>query len=298
MLLHTFIQIMETHIKDIPPTHERVNSIARIAIYDDMLSSPRVIDISPNTTREYINDIAATVHKYAKDNGGQIPYSIILQVAENFIHSYFSEVVVTVLDGGNTIRFSDQGPGISDKTKALTPGFSSATAEMKKVIHGVGSGLPIVTEYMETLNGRIEIEDNINSGAVVTISLTNSPANAKTSEMTPSPNGGAATVLAPSPNGGGAGEGYNVAKKTTVLAPSSSMGEIVRATLSERGQQILQLFAYENTWGVSAISKELALATSTVHADLKKLEEAGLIAKIGTKRMITDLGKALLDGQL
>ena len=42
---------------------------------------------------------------------------------------------------------------------------------MKRYIRGVGSGLPIVKDYLETTHGYIEIEDNINKGSVVTISL-------------------------------------------------------------------------------------------------------------------------------
>lgn len=42
---------------------------------------------------------------------------------------------------------------------------------MKRYIRGVGSGLPIVKDYLDTTHGYIEIEDNINRGSVVTISL-------------------------------------------------------------------------------------------------------------------------------
>ena len=42
---------------------------------------------------------------------------------------------------------------------------------MKRYIRGVGSGLPIVRDYLDTTHGYIEIEDNINKGSVATISL-------------------------------------------------------------------------------------------------------------------------------
>ena len=42
---------------------------------------------------------------------------------------------------------------------------------MKHYIRGVGSGLPIVKEYLDFSHGTITIEDNLGTGAVVTISL-------------------------------------------------------------------------------------------------------------------------------
>ena len=79
--------------------------------------------------------------------------------------------MVSILDKGNTIRFADHGPGIPSKEKAQMPGFSSAVEPMKNYIRGVGSGLPIVREYLESSHGTITIEDNLGTGAVVTVSL-------------------------------------------------------------------------------------------------------------------------------
>ena len=73
-------------------------------------------------------------------------------------------------DGGNTIRFSDQGPGIKQKDLALEYGTSSATEEMKHYIRGVGSGLPYAQQYMVDKGGSLDIEDNLGGGTVVTIS--------------------------------------------------------------------------------------------------------------------------------
>ena len=87
------------------------------------------------------------------------------------MHAYFIEPTISILDGGNTIRFSDQGPGISEKSRALEYGTTSATEEMKRYIRGVGSGLPYAQQYMEDHGGTLTIEDNIHSGTIVTISL-------------------------------------------------------------------------------------------------------------------------------
>lgn len=148
-----------------------VETIGRIALYDDLRSAPRITEIQPAETTAYIEALASTIHRQSQDAGGSISYTIIREVAENFIHAHFKEVVVSILDHGNTIRFADHGPGITSKEKAQKPGFSSAVEPMKNYIRGVGSGLPIVKEYLELSHGTITIEDNLGTGAVVTISL-------------------------------------------------------------------------------------------------------------------------------
>ncbi len=148
-----------------------ITSPARVAIYDNLKTAPRVIEIEGAPTHEYIERIASVTYKSAKEEGGIIPYTVIREVSENFIHARFQEIVVSIMDKGNTIRFADQGPGISNKNLVQEPGFSSATEPMKRYIRGVGSGLPIVKDYLDTTHGYIEIEDNINKGSVVTISL-------------------------------------------------------------------------------------------------------------------------------
>lgn len=155
-----------------PYDYSYVTTTARIALYDDLHSAPRVTEIHPGETNQYIMDIATQTYEQAKLAGGHIPFTIIKEVSENFIHARFTEVIVSILDDGNTIRFADQGPGIADKDKAQKPGFSSAVEGMKGYIRGVGSGLPIVKDYFDEMNGTITIEDNIQCGSVVTISLT------------------------------------------------------------------------------------------------------------------------------
>ena len=55
-------------------------------------------------------------------------------------------------------------PAFPKAKKAQMPGFSSATSDMKRYIRGVGSGLPLVKEYLSFSHGRITIEDNIKCG--------------------------------------------------------------------------------------------------------------------------------------
>lgn len=161
----------ETLQKEEEFNYDYIESPARVAVYDNMKTTPRVIQIPGGPTHQYIEQIASTTYQNAKDAGGLIPYTVIREVSENFIHANFKEIVISILDKGNTIRFSDQGPGISQKDLAQQPGFTSAKEPMKRYIRGVGSGLPIVKDYLNLSHGYIKIEDNVNSGSVVTISL-------------------------------------------------------------------------------------------------------------------------------
>lgn len=150
---------------------EVVTNPARIAVFDDPTASPRVVVIQPSDVRTFLEEITATVTKLAKEQGSSISFTVIREVVENYVHAYFIEPTITILNGGNTIRFSDQGPGIREKDRALEYGTTSATEEMKRYIRGVGSGLPYAQQYMEDHGGTLTIEDNMNAGTVVTISM-------------------------------------------------------------------------------------------------------------------------------
>jgi uncharacterized membrane protein len=151
--------------------YTQVKNPARIAIYDDFKSAPRIIQIEPTDTARFIEDLASTIYEKARMMGGKIAYSAIREVSENFIHAQFSEVVVSIFDNGNTIRFADQGPGIPDKDKVRMPGYTSAIEPMKRYIRGVGSGFPLVIDWMDSSHGNVTIDDNLGKGATVTLSL-------------------------------------------------------------------------------------------------------------------------------
>ncbi|MFR3925105.1 MAG: ATP-binding protein, partial [Collinsella sp.] len=119
---------------------------ARIAVYDDMLSTPRVIVIEPQDVRTYLEETTNTVYQCMKEQGGHISLMVIREIVENFIHAHFAEPIISILDGGDTIRFADQGPGIDDKERAFDFGVTSANSSMKRYIRGTGAGFPMVQE--------------------------------------------------------------------------------------------------------------------------------------------------------
>lgn len=319
-----------------------MNSPARIALYDDMLSSPRIIDVNPAETGEFIGKLSAEIYNQAQQLGGAIPYTIISQVAENFIHASFKEMVVSIFDGGNTIRFTDQGPGIADKAKAQQPGYSSATREMKAYINGVGSGLPIVREYLDTRHGTIHIEDNMNSGAVVTISLVDDPAKEtdSTSEDQFAPQssqvaqsiqqqdpmmmpGSPITPTAQIPQMNRSnlvsqqipqqmdipvqnqiGAQNLVPQQITqpqfqqpMVNPVDSQRslQLILSSLSKRELSIIYLFKNNDVWGITEISKETGIPASSTSNLLSKLEQMGILIKVGKKRALSDLGEHILN---
>ncbi len=261
----------QSHTNDFDYSY--VKSVARIAVYDDLSSAPRIIDIEPASTDQYIMNIATKTYEQAKMMGGSIPFTIIKEVSENFIHAQFEEIIISILDDGNTIRFADQGPGIEDKDKAKLPGYSSAIEPMKKYIRGVGSGLPIVKDYFDGKNGSVSIDDNITRGAVVTISLKNAGDDTADNGQPSIPY-----------------QEYNQIKmvgnrnRVPLYIPQL-------APISERGKQCLNVLLSEGMLGVTEIAKLTGLPASSTYNELRKLEEAGLIEKTaGQKRTLTEIG--------
>jgi hypothetical protein len=116
----------------------------------------------------FIEAVAGYAHTLAEEQGGRLPLVVFRELVDNLVHASFKEVVITILDGGNTLRISDRGPGISDKDAALRPGFTSADSRAKQFIRGVGSGFAVVREALLPLGGSLEIDDNLGHGTVVT----------------------------------------------------------------------------------------------------------------------------------
>ena len=251
-------------------THQEHEELVptRIAVYDDMLSAPRVVDIEPTDIATYIEQIAAKTYEFAQAKGSTIPYTIIKEVCENFIHAQFKAPCVSILDNGNTIRFTDQGPGIPDKERAQLPGFTSATTEMRQYIRGVGSGLPTVRDYLRFSNGRLIIEDNIKEGTVVTIAVDNNAAQ-------PTP-----VVYRDTPH-------HQPAPRPARHEP-----------LEKREYDILALAHELGLIGPTEVHQNLDTSLSTAHRILNKLEEKGMLEMTDSrKRMLTDLGFRTLNEQ-
>ena len=157
----------------------------RIAIYDTLTSPPRVIAVEEEDLPALIASLAEKTYHYCREQGGQVPYSVIQELIENLLHAYFRDVVITILDNGQTIRISDHGPGVDDKERVFQPGFTTATARQRQIIRGVGSGLPLARESLQFLRGILTVEDNLGTGAVFTIKMPSTTEGPTTSPSVP-----------------------------------------------------------------------------------------------------------------
>jgi uncharacterized membrane protein len=217
---------------------------------------------------DFIESIASKTYEFAQNKGGSLPYSVIREIAENFIHAQFKECTVSILNGGNTIRFSDQGPGIEKKLLVQQPGITSATAEMKRFIRGVGSGFPIVREYLEYRNGFLSIDDNAHEGTVITLSIQVQP------EQDP------LITAQPDPSANRRAE------------------RLFLKELDKRSARALRLIYEGGALGPNDLMEPLQISASTAHRVLVGLEQKGLIeATTHRKRILSNAGLALLEAE-
>ena len=291
--------------QDTPPCDDtgllRPREAARIAIYDASGAAPRVEEVAPIETSEYIARLATRTYDLARALGGLVPYSVISEIVENYIHAGFRGPVVTILDSGNTIRFSDQGPGIKDKSRAMEPGYTTASAHMKPYIRGVGSGLPLARECLSFAHGSLDVQDNLGTGAVVTVSVARppktpealavglvSPAEARYSGSAPTSSSRPGVSIV------AAGSMESLPFETSTPPPCKGP-----TRLSNRQKRVLALVMDAGVAGPSLVARELAIGLSTAYRDLAHLEVLGFIDSDETgKRSITPSGADYLKGLL
>ena len=265
---------------DVSSLEEQVRYAARIAVYDDPSMAPQVLVVEPSDIRTYLSEITNNVTRLSHERGGNLPFTIIREIVENYIHASFIEPSISIFDNGNTIRFCDQGPGIPEKQRALEIGTTSANEAMKHYIRGVGSGLPIALQYMRDKGGTLTIEDNINTGTIVTISIAAGPAPGPAPAPAPAPVAQPAPVAAPVP----------VMPPAPVAAPAP--GPMI--SLSDRGGMVLAyLSEHESVGGVDLV-RQYGGSQATWSRELKALDERGLTRKVGQRRYLTDAGRAFL----
>ena len=279
---------------------------ARIAVYDDAAAAPRVVVVEPRDVRGYLEEITSTVNRLSHEQGGTIPFMVIREIVENFIHAYFQAPTITILDGGNTIRFSDQGPGIKEKSLALEYGTSSATEEMKQYIRGVGSGLPYVQQYMVDKGGSLEIEDNIAGGTVVTISTHPAEEARATAGATPAqedPSQHAAQMPPMQPGWAQAPQWPwpQQSQVAQVPAPAPQVAPVAQGGtsfspavhLDDRGRQALSYLLEHEAAGPTDLVRAFGSSSATWSRALAALAAQGAVMKVGQKYRPTEFGMTL-----
>ena len=283
-----FFPFVEENTNQDEKTTDSNNSLAvryaaRIAVYDDKSAAPRVVLVEPKDIRSYLDEIAATVNQLAHEQGGKIPFMVMREIVENFIHARFVAPTISIMDNGNTIRFSDQGPGIKEKNRALEFGTSSATEEMKSFIRGVGFGLPYAQQYMVEKGGSLTLEDNISGGTIVTLSTRRSkdahiqtlPTQEDTEEIT-------------------VNQEEQVISRVSHTVPQQPVTQLPNLVLTNRAKLVLQYLSEHEWVGATELTSAYGLSTPTWSRELKSLVNIGIIGKIGQKYKLTTIGETLL----
>ncbi|EEE17444.1 transcriptional regulator, TrmB [Lancefieldella rimae] len=293
-MVRDFYPFVEESPTDVSSTNNKDNMEeltvryeTRIAVYDDVAAAPRVVVIEPTEIRSYLEEIVQAVNRLSHEQGGQIPFMVMREIVENFIHAHFASPTITILDHGNTIRFSDRGPGIKEKELALQYGTSSATESMKHYIRGVGSGLPYAQQYMIDKGGSLTIEDNISGGTVVTIS-TRSASDAHTQTR---PSTEKIEIFSRETSSQGS---FKQDSSSRDKNPDTSHFSLSKIEISPRGQKVFAYLSEHELVGPTELVRMYDLSIPTWSRELKSLEEIGLIKKIGQKYQLTQAGLALL----
>ena len=246
---------------------------ARLAIYEDGQPEPRVEEVQGTGPQELIHRLCTDLEGVILAQGGGIPQPGVRALVENLIHADFRSVSISVLDHGHTLRVADQGPGITDKERALLPGFSTADPGQRRVIKGVGSGLGIAAGIASAAGGRLEVADNLRCGTVVTLSLGQAPR----SQPLPSTHLPLPQVLA-----------RGQLRESLEPRPTE---------LSDHGKRVLLLIAELGGAVVPTICDELRISSPVAAAELDALSRLGLLDPVRDGRFaLTPAGLRYLDG--
>lgn len=236
---------------------------ARLAIYRDGEPQPEVEEVQGTGPAELIHKLCTRTMAVIREVGGDLPQPPVEALLSNLVHAGFRAATVSVLAGGHTLRVSDGGPGIADKSLALEPGFSSAREAERELIAGVGAGLAVAARYAAEAGGRLDISDNLGSGTVVTLTL--------------------------------AGAGRSRAHAATDWVDELEIqGD---AEIGDTGKRVLLLLAELGGARLETICDELRLPADAVERELRQLGRLGLLDPHGGKQMLlTPAGLAFLDG--
>ncbi len=237
-----------------------------ICIYESPMTAPRMERVEGNGIAEFLDVVTPRVYDMALAMGGILPRAAFKELLDNFIHSGLRDPLVSILDNGNTLTVSDNGPGIEHPEKAMQPGYTTATDFIRRYIRGVGSGFPLVQEMMTKMGGTLTIDRNLSGGTLVKASINHSAAMIVRRELS-------------SPTDQRA---FRYSEQSSYrLMPGSGTG------LSDREKHVLLLLAEVDTVGPSQVSKELDISLSTAHRDLAKLERRSFLCSLpnGKKRL-------------
>ena len=244
---------------------------ARLAIYRNGEPEPKVEEVQGTGPQELMHRLCTATAQVIRDQGGSLPQPAVTALIENLVHARFQCPTVSILDGGRTLRVADRGPGISDKQLALEPGYSSAGDSERKIIAGVGAGLAVAARMAEDGGGRLEINDNLGGGTVVTLTFAGTIKDGRSALSEPLLTG-LGQLRRPAPPDG----------------PSE---------LSDNGKRILLLLAELGGSGLVTICDELRISPAAARSELDSLRRLGLLDPANLEQIIlSPAGLGYLDG--
>ena len=254
---------------------------ARLAVYESEAGPPAVYDVEADEPGTLLAELASRTLGWLSRLSSRLPAEAVLAVVENLIHARFRSAAVLLMADGS-VQVSDQGPGIPDKERALLPGFTTATPEMRRYIRGVGCGLPVARRLVEAAGGCLRVQDNLAGGTVVGL----------WPHPPPGVPGPAPATAAPLPSAGG--------RRRARACASSAQANLFAAppappVPSRRQLQILALLARMGPCGPSQVARHLSLSLATAFRELSALEALGLAVPQGAgKRRLSQAGEAAL----
>jgi anti-sigma regulatory factor (Ser/Thr protein kinase) len=165
-----------------PPAEGVQMRAPRLAIYADDERPPHVEVLEFPADAQQLEQLALRVGSDIRNLGGGVPEAALREVLANLVHADYRDVTITVAQGGNVVRVSDRGPGIKDKERALRTGFTTAGPQQRALIRGVGAGLALAASALDRLGGELLIEDNLEGGTVVSLSVPTRPSSSEPPE--------------------------------------------------------------------------------------------------------------------
>tara|TARA_B100000886_G_scaffold86294_1_gene56600 strand:+ start:3338 stop:5056 length:1719 start_codon:yes stop_codon:yes gene_type:complete len=176
-----YLETINRQIKDIEKLANEFSNFARmprpiLKKIDIIQLIKKSLDFLKLTSKNSINIVNKTNSKFIKGDGDQLNrvfINLIKNSEESFLDQMRKEpnfkgnIDIEIDDNKDyiVIRIKDNGTGISDSKKAMTPYFTT-----KKT--GTGLGLPIVTKIINEHSGKFLIKNRSDkSGTLITISL-------------------------------------------------------------------------------------------------------------------------------
>lgn len=241
---------------------------ARIVIYTEKGQLPTFIRVDFTTIDDFTNSITRAIDKSLSNLGKTYPLYIIKEIVDNFIFAQFSDVTVSIMNEGSLLRFSDHGDGIENKELCILPGFSTANSFHRKYIRATGSGLTIVSDYMDSIGGKLNIENNFSKGTVITLIF---PETQKTV----------------------------VNEKLSAHRGVTYSSEQLLTILNERQKEVLSMALHYDEIGPSIVNEILGIPITTAFRDLVVLENHGLIEEASLKKKrISNRGESFVKNEL